>query len=124
MPAQPIAHYGLRGRVVTMDASRTVFDDAVVWVQDGTISDVTAASQVPQAHAGAQVIATGGTIYPGLIELHNHLAYNSLPLFKIPRLYTKREDWQGTIGYRRYVSGPAGVISSVPDLIRATVRYV
>jgi cytosine/adenosine deaminase-related metal-dependent hydrolase len=107
-----------------MDASRTVLDEAIVWVADGIISDVTAADQIPPDHAGLPVIPTAGTIYPGMIELHNHLAYNSLPLFKIPQLYTMREGWQGTIGYRRYVSGPAGVIASVPDLIRATIRYV
>jgi len=107
-----------------MDASRTVLDEAIVWVADGFISDVTAADQIPPDQAGLPVIPTAGTIYPGMIELHNHLAYNSLPLFKIPQRYTMREGWQGTIGYRRYVSGAAGVISSVPDLIRATIRYV
>ncbi len=107
-----------------MDASRTVLDEAIVWVADGFISDVTAADQIPPDQAGLPVIPTAGTIYPGMIELHNHLAYNSLPLFKIPQRYTMREGWQGTIGYRRYVSGPAGVIASVPDLIRATIRYV
>jgi len=124
MPADPISRYGLRGRVVTMDASRTILSDGIVWVADGSISDVTAASGRPPAQAGSPVIPTAGTIYPGMIELHNHLAYNALPLFPIPRLYTKREDWQGTLGYRRYVSGPAGVIASVPELIRATIRYV
>jgi 5-methylthioadenosine/S-adenosylhomocysteine deaminase len=124
MPADPISRYGLRGRVVTMDASRTILSDGIVWVADGSISDVTAASDRPPAQAGSPVIPTAGTIYPGMIELHNHLAYNALPLFPIPRLYTKREDWQGTVGYRRYVSGPAGVIATVPELIRATIRYV
>ena len=124
MPADPISRYGLRGRVVTMDASRTILGDGIVWVADGSISDVTPASDRPPAHAGTPVIPTAGTIYPGMIELHNHLAYNALPLFPIPRLYAKREDWQGTRGYRRYVSGPAGVIASVPELIRATIRYV
>ena len=124
MAGDPISRYGLRGRVVTMDASRTLLSDGIVWVADGSISDVTAAGDRPPAHAGSPVIPTAGTIYPGLIELHNHLAYDALPLFPIPRLYTKREEWQGTVGYRRYVSGPAGVIASVPELIRATIRYV
>ena len=124
MPADPISRYGLHGQVVTMDASRTVRTDGIVWVADGSISDVTAATDTPPAHAGSPVIPTAGTIYPGMIELHNHLAYDTLPLFPIPRLYTKREEWQGTVGYRRYVSGPAGVIASVPELIRATIRYV
>src|SRR5215831_19217784 len=124
MAANPIPRYGLRGRVVTMDAKRTVLGDGIVWVADGSITDVTPAGQRPPAHAGSPVIATAGTIYPGMIELHNHLAYNSLPLFPIPKRYTKREEWQGTVGYRRYVSGPAGVIASVQELIRATIRYV
>ena len=124
MPTTPLPRYGLRGRVVTMNAARDVIADGIVWVADGSISDVTAANQTPAAHAGSPVIATAGTIYPGMIELHNHLAYNTLPLFRIPRLYTKREEWQGTRGYRRYVSGPAGVVASLPDLIRATIRYV
>lgn len=124
MPADPISRYGLRGRVVTMDASRTILSDGIVWVADGSISDVTGPSDRPPAHAESPLIPTAGTIYPGMIELHNHLAYDTLPLFPIPRLYTKREEWQGTVGYRRYVSGPAGVIASAPDLIRATVRYV
>jgi 5-methylthioadenosine/S-adenosylhomocysteine deaminase len=123
MAADPIPRYGLRGRVVTMDASRRILNDGIVWVADGSISDVTAADQKTPAHAGSPVIPTAGTIYPGMIELHNHLAYNTLPLFKIPRRYAKREEWQGTVGYRRYVSGPAGVIASVPELIRATIRY-
>ena len=124
MTTAAVPRFGLRGRVITMDAARSVIDDGVVWVADGSITDVTAAGQIPAAHAGSPVIATAGTIYPGLIELHNHLAYNALPLFRIPRLYTKREEWQGTRGYRRYISGPAGVIGSVPELIRATIRYV
>ena len=124
MPADPLPRYGLRGRVVTMNATRDVIAEGIVWVADGTITDVTPANQTPPAHAGSPVIATSGTIYPGMIELHNHLAYNAIPLFRIPRLYTKREEWQGTRGYRRYVSGPAGVIASMPELIKATIRYV
>ncbi|MGZ8476360.1 MAG: amidohydrolase family protein, partial [Candidatus Limnocylindria bacterium] len=124
MPTDPLPRYGLRGRVVTMNATRDVLAQGIVWVADGSITDVTPANQTPPAHAASPVIASGGTIYPGMIELHNHLAYNAIPLFRIPRLYTKREEWQGTRGYRRYVSGPAGVIASVPELIRATIRYV
>jgi cytosine/adenosine deaminase-related metal-dependent hydrolase len=124
MPVDPLPKYGLRGRVVTMNATRDVLAEGIVWVADGSITEVTPANQTPPAHTGSPVIATSGTIYPGMIELHNHLAYNAIPLFRIPRLYTKREEWQGTRGYRRYVSGPAGVIASLPELIKATIRYV
>ncbi|MBO0814856.1 MAG: amidohydrolase, partial [Actinobacteria bacterium] len=66
MPADPISRYGLRGRVVTMDASRTILDDGIAWVADGSISDVTAATDRPPAHAESPVISTAGTIYPGM----------------------------------------------------------
>jgi len=54
MTADPISRYGLRGRVVTMDASRTILADGIVWVADGSISDVTPASDRPPAHAGSR----------------------------------------------------------------------
>jgi hypothetical protein len=124
VPAEPISRYGLGGRVVTMDASRTILDDAVVWVAAGTITNVTPIRSGTRRARRIPGHRDRRDDLPGMIELHNHLAYNTLPLFKIPRLYTMREQWQGTTGYRRYVSGPAGVIASLPDLIRATIRYV
>ena len=30
--ATPLTSYGLRGRVVTMNASRDVIDDGIVWI--------------------------------------------------------------------------------------------
>ena len=53
-----------------MDASRRILGDGIVWVADGSISDVTTADQEPPAHTGSPVIPTAGTIYPGMIELH------------------------------------------------------
>src|SRR5262249_13307507 len=56
--------------------------------------------------------------------LHNHLAYNALPLWRVPGRYTNRDRWQGTVGYRRYVSGPAWELGRRPEAIKATIRYV
>ena len=36
---------------------------------------------------------TGGTIYPGLIDLHNHLPYNVLPLWQVPKKFSNRGQW-------------------------------
>ena len=51
-----------------------IADDRIVRVLD-------AAADPPDDFADAPRIATRGTIYPGLIELHNHLSYNALPLW-------------------------------------------
>ena len=101
MPASPLPRYGLRGRVVPLADGPDSLPDAVVWIADGRVQAVTALADRPAAMDGAPVVRTGGTIYPGLVELHNHLAYNTLPLFPITKQYDRREAWQGTKGYRR-----------------------
>ena len=124
-PPEPLARFALRGRVVTMDAKRRTLGDGVVYVDAGRITAVLRATAPPPAGFEAVTpLATKGTIYPGLIELHNHLAYNALPLWRPPGRYTNRDRWQGTVGYRRYVSGPAWELGRRPEAITATIRYV
>ena len=45
---------------------------------------------------------------PGLIDLHNHLAYNTLPLWSAPREqpYTSRHQWPSAATYGRDISNP------------------
>jgi hypothetical protein len=79
----------------------------------------------PGGLRGAPVVRTGGTIYPGLIELHNHLPYDVLPLWEVPRRYGNRGQWgSSNPDYRARVSGPMGVLGSVAGYIEAVVRYV
>lgn len=74
-----------------MNAARQVISDGIVWIADGAISHVTKESDATlDTHTGSPLIATAGTIDPGMIELHNHLACNALPLFRIP---TYTIDW-------------------------------
>jgi len=49
---------------------------------------------VPAEFKNAPLVETQGTIFPGLIELHNHLPYNVLPLWDVPRTYTNRNIWR------------------------------
>ena len=86
--------YALKGRVVTMDAARTVMASGIVWVNEASIAGVTQSeANRPAGFAGVAVTDTKGTIYPGLIELHNHLAYNPLTLWQVPKLYGNRDQW-------------------------------
>src|SRR5437016_6006342 len=72
----------LAGRVVTMNGAFAVRDDAVVYVEKSKIVAVLdRGQQAPAGFDRVAVIETGGTIFPGLIELHNHLAYDALPLW-------------------------------------------
>ncbi len=108
-----------------MDDGGTVLADGVVYLDRGEIAAVGEAAAAPPAGFDqVAVLATGGTIYPGLIELHNHLPYDVLQLWQVPRRYTNRDQWGGTPEYRRLISGPMTVLGRTPGLMGAVVRYV
>jgi len=74
------------GRVVTFDAQRPVLDDGAVYVgDDGLIDAVQDRGDAPPAgFEHAHRVTSGGVVYPGLIDLHNHIAYNCLSLWSPP----------------------------------------
>jgi hypothetical protein len=63
-------------------------------------------------------------MFPGLIELHNHLAYNALRLWQVPKKYSNRDQWSGIPEYRKLVSGPMTVVGKSPGLLPPLIRYV
>jgi len=120
----PADRYVLEGRVVTM-ASPGVISDGAIYVDGGVIEAVQHAAD-PILHAkyeGAPRIRTGDTIYPGLIELHNHLSYNAMPLWDVPQMYTNNGQWRGTPGYTREITKPSQVLGQTPGAAQALVRY-
>jgi 5-methylthioadenosine/S-adenosylhomocysteine deaminase len=113
-----------RGRVVQMDAAFNVPSDAVIWIEGNRIKAVLDATATPPpGFEHMTPVDTGGTIYPGLIELHNHLAYDILKLWEVPKLYGNRGQWQGSPHYRAAVSGPMRVLGETPGVPPAVVRY-
>jgi hypothetical protein len=72
-----------------------------------------------------------GTLFPGLIELHNHLSYNALPLWSpVPKIFQHRGQWPDHPDYRKLISGPMRVVGEYRDaqgkaaLLAPLVRYV
>ena len=121
---QPIA---LAGRVVTMDKARSVVANGVVYVLAGSVVDVRPLGTDPPAgFEGVRVTHTRGTIYPGLIELHNHLPYDVLTLWQVPKQYGNRDQWSGssTPDYHRLVTGPMAALGASASVTAAVVRYV
>jgi 5-methylthioadenosine/S-adenosylhomocysteine deaminase len=115
----------LRGQIVTMDGTRRVIQDGLLYVDKGSIVAVTATGgPVPAGFEGVPVVNTQGTIFPGLIELHNHLSYNLLRLWAVPRKYSNRGQWAGIPEYRSTISGPMKVLGQRPDLLAPLARYV
>jgi len=127
IPVDPLdgPQYALRGRIVTMNNTRDIINDGIIYIDKGSILAVKkAADAPPTGFSGISVVNTKGTIYPGLIELHNHLSYNILGLWQVPKKYTNRDQWAGTDEYRKIISGPMNVLGKTPGFVEAIVRYV
>jgi 5-methylthioadenosine/S-adenosylhomocysteine deaminase len=118
----------LVGDVVTMDTQRTVVRAARVCINAGAIDAVVPAGQpLPDPYRGAFVVETGGTLFPGLIALHDHLSYNMMPLWAVPRKFTNRSQWLAPDpSYQQLVAAPAKILGQNVDLdyLRAIVRFV
>lgn len=115
----------LQGRIVTMDDASRVIDQGRVFTQDGAIVAVQdAAAPAPPGFGNVPVLDTGGTIFPGLIDLHNHLPYNVLPLWQVPKRFTNRGQWSRHPEYRTVVSAPMQTLGATPELLASICRYV
>jgi 5-methylthioadenosine/S-adenosylhomocysteine deaminase len=117
--------YVLRGRVVTMDDHFRVHDDARLVVDGGRIARiVTGHAALPAGYRTARLVDVEGTIYPGLIDLHNHYVYNVLPFWPVLKAWNNRTEWARDPAYGAEVSLPIHVLVSSPRASRAIVRYV
>ncbi len=122
----------LAGRVVTMDDAFSIRTDAIVYIEKGRIVAVQDRAQpAPADFAGVPVVETGGTLFPGLIELHNHLSYDALPLWApVPQRFEHRGQWPDHKDYRPLISGPMTVLGQYKNaqgqypFLPALVRYV
>lgn len=127
IPIDPLTgpKLAVSGRLVLMDSAFTVIPRGVIYIERGNIAAVTdAEAPVPTGFEGIPIVQSGGTIFPGLIELHNHLAYNALRLWDVPKTYTNRNQWAGIPAYRKLISGPMQIIGKTPELVPALIRYV
>jgi cytosine/adenosine deaminase-related metal-dependent hydrolase len=107
-----------------MDANYTVYAHGNVYIDGGRIVAVQDASAPPpEGFAAVAVVPCGGTMFPGLIELHNHLSYDALPIWQVPQKYSNRNTWGGTSTYRALISGPMQVLGR-SDAMPALIRYV
>lgn len=125
--AAVVRRFVLRGRIVTLDSNGSVIPDGNVCVENDLIAMVGPSSAgVPAEFRESPVIETRGTIYPGLIELHNHPAYNAIPLWDVPTRYLNRGQWRSDPLYKRRVAYPATLLTHHPQDIypKSVARFV
>jgi cytosine/adenosine deaminase-related metal-dependent hydrolase len=127
LPIDPLTgpKLALRGQIVTMDDAFSIVRRGTVYVDRGGIVAVQDAGRpAPAGFETTRVVDVRGTIYPGLIELHNHLAYNVLGLWQVPRQFKNRGQWGGTAEYQKLVTGPMKVLGLTESVMPSLVRYV
>jgi 5-methylthioadenosine/S-adenosylhomocysteine deaminase len=117
----------LHGTVAAMRDGAPASVPGAVWIDDdGLIAAVTPLDAEPAGFAGAPRVATGGVIYPGLIDLHNHLLYNTLPLWTEPTRttqWTSHTQWpRQAPSYQAKINDPAELLGKAAG--RALLRYV
>ena len=101
-----------------------------VWIDDdGNIDRVTRrGAPAPPGFTDAPVVDVGSdaVVYPGFVDLHSHLAYNSLPLWAEdgePHPYLHRDIWPGRPTYKTDVAWPAwSLMNAAPESVYAYVQ--
>jgi cytosine/adenosine deaminase-related metal-dependent hydrolase len=101
----------LRGTVLTPTGPL----DGEVLVVGNQITCVAADCSSASGASAATVIATNGVISPGLIDAHNHTAYNWLGEWVPPMLYTDRYMWAADRSYEDHIR-PYAAMRSAGDV--------
>ena len=100
-----------------------------VWIgDDGLIAAVTkGTAKGPPGFDTAPAVDVGTSlVLPGLVDLHNHLAYNTLPLWTEPTRtipYLHHNSWPGAPSYAASITWPAyAFITAAPEELLAYVE--
>ena len=117
--------YVLHGRVITMKSEVDIIEDGYVVVVSKNIKGIyKSIDQIPEIYSSFKVVETNCDIFPGLMDLHNHLAYNVISLWNIPKKYTNRSQWRANPSYRNNISYPVrNVLAKYSITSKSIVRY-
>ncbi|MFH1216469.1 MAG: amidohydrolase family protein [Pseudomonadota bacterium] len=118
----------LQGNIVTMnDSSEVIQDGKIVIVDEKIVSILKEGDDLPDNIdlSNAKVITTLGWIFPGLIDSHNHVSYNFLPIYEVPKKYDNRYQWGNPNSYKQYVNYPKTLLTekSYFDLEPEVIKY-
>jgi cytosine/adenosine deaminase-related metal-dependent hydrolase len=120
----------ISGKIVPLDRANpdAVFKGRVFIDDSGSIEQVTVGTAaVPTGFATAPVLDVGEAfVLPGLIDLHSHIGYNSLPLWAEQTQQTPfvhHDSWTRAPSYQGSISWPAkALVKAAPEALLAYVQ--
>lgn len=120
----------IAGRIVPLDRNDpdAVFQGRVFIDDTGTVERVSSdGSPAPAGFATAPTIDVGDSfVLPGLIDLHNHIGYNTLPLWAEPSQtapFAHHDSWTRAPSYQAAISWPAhALVRAAPEALLAYVQ--
>jgi 5-methylthioadenosine/S-adenosylhomocysteine deaminase len=96
--AQNQQSFMLTGTIVTPSQ---VLAGGAVSIAGNKIEDIVAAAPSP-----GPALETGSFIFPGLIDLHDHITWNVMPRWKPNQQFMNRYEWLQTTAYSMALDGP------------------
>jgi len=114
--AQNEQRFTLKGTIVT---PAQVLSDGAISIAGSQVEDVGATV----AEARGSMVETDSFIFPGLIDLHDHITWNVLPRWKPNQLFMNRYEWQQTAAYSMALSEPHYAISADHELACDADRF-
>lgn len=97
----------LKGSICTMNSAGDIIKNGAVLIKGNRIQGLLRPGDpLPAGFDTAVTITTDGFIYPGLMDLHNHPAYNVFPLWALPHKYKSWKQWSDDASYKRTISRP------------------
>lgn len=112
---------------MTFDEVRPEIPEGVLYIDEtGIIQGVAAQGEpAPAGFDHATRVETGALVYPGLMDLHNHMAYNCLSLWLAadhPSPWTTRNQWPNDKDYKPAISLPANALCHADG--KSVLKYV
>lgn len=118
--------YILEGTIVTMEDINNIITSGYILIRNGIIEDIWEEGESPpEGIENITLIKTNGYIFPGLIDGHNHLFYNNIPIWNLSTQYSNRYEWQASADYKPDISYPKAILteSGYANLKIEVVKY-
>jgi cytosine/adenosine deaminase-related metal-dependent hydrolase len=118
----------LRGTIVTFQPESPVIENGALYIdEEGRIAAIQPSeAPAPAGYAGSPQVETGGVVYPGLIDLHNHPYYDMHGLLTPPRAtaYVSRTQWRAEARFQELESSQSPVVVAWQYTEEAALKYV